>query len=349
MGVQPPAPGPTLPSGRETSRTMRSWTTADRPVGEQVADWREVICEAFAPLAAERGPHHTADAGTRSGIESWVRSSRLTGTNCAEVSSRTQLISHGRAEVRRTASEEVFVNLQLKGSCIGRQDDRTCVVPAGGFALFDTTSEYHLDFVEDPRDGEWRVLSFRVPRASLVPMLATQEGFTAVAHDSRTSGMANLVASTMASIWHNIDALDGVAAEAAETGFTTTLAAASGPGDLVGDARRESCDAALRASINRYVATHLRGDDLAPAAVARRFAISVRKLHALYEGSGCTFAQSVMRLRVEACARDLATSSRTITEIATTWGFYDLSHLNRVFRAHRGCLPSEYRVAAEAS
>lgn len=161
--------------------------------------------------------------------------------------------------------------------------------------------------------------------------------------------MANLVASTMASIWHNIDALDGVAAEAAETAFTTTLAAASGPGDLVGDARRESCDAALRASINRYVATHLRGDDLAPAAVARRFAISVRKLHALYEGSGCTFAQSVMRLRVEACARDLATSSRTITEIATTWGFYDLSHLNRVFRAHRGCLPSEYRVAAEAS
>lgn len=328
---------------------MRTWTTADRPVGEQFSYWREVICEAFAPLAAERRPRPGTPRQAGGGIESWVRSSRLTGTNCAEVSSRTQLISHGRAEVRRTDSEQVFVNLQLKGSCIGRQDGRTCIVPAGGFALFDTTSEYHLDFVEDPSDGEWRVLSFRVPRKDLLPLLAGGEGFTAVAHDARSGGVANLVASTMTSIWQNVEALDTRSADAADTAFTTTLAVAAGASDLVRDARRESLDAALRASINRYLATHLRGTDLAPAVVARRFAISVRKLHGLYEGTGSTFAQTIMALRVEACARDLETSTSTLTDVATTWGFYDLSHLNRVFRAHRGCLPSEHRTAMKAA
>ena len=37
-----------------------------------------------------------------------------------------------------------------------------------------------------------------------------------------------------------------------------------------------------------------------------------------------------------------------MTEMAARWGFADLSHLNRVFRAHHGCRPSEFRDAAAA-
>ena len=65
----------------------------------------------------------------------WMRSTLLTGTNCAEVVSTTQLITHGDAEVRRTDSDQVFVNLQLRGHCLAGQGDRTCVVPPGGFRV----------------------------------------------------------------------------------------------------------------------------------------------------------------------------------------------------------------------
>jgi AraC-like DNA-binding protein len=327
---------------------MRYWTTTDRPVGEQFSYWREVICEAFTPLATQRTAAHRPPGPRDAGITSWVRSAVLTSTNCAEVSSRTQLITHGEAEVRRTDSEQVFVNLQLRGHCVASQGGRSCVVPTGGFALFDTTSEYDLEFVEDPLAGEWRCVSFRVPRANLVPLLADPHGFTSVAHDGTAGGAANLVASTMLSIWGNIDGLDRGAADAAETAFTTMLAAAVGGGDPLRDTGRETLDATLRAAINRHLVGNLRVADLSAAAVARRFGISVRKLHGLYEGTGRTFAQSIMALRVEGCARDLLAGGRglSMTDVAARWGFADLSHLNRVFRAHHGCLPSEFRDAA---
>src|SRR6202007_1817594 len=96
---------------------------------------------------------------------------------------------------------------------------------------------------------------------------------------------------------------------------------------------RETLDAALRAAINRHISANLLGTaDLSAPAVAQRFGVSLRKLHGLYEGTGHSFTQTVMALRVEGCARELAAggNGRSMTEMAARWGFADLSHLNRV-------------------
>ena len=67
-------------------------------------------------------------------------------------------------------------------------------------------------------------------------------------------------------------------------------------------------------------------------------------MHQLYEGTDRSFSRTVMALRLDGCTRELTGPARTgtLTELAARWGFADLSHLNRVFRAHHGCLPSEY-------
>lgn len=324
---------------------MRYWTTDDRPVGEQFSYWREVICEAFTPLAAERTRAHRPVQSDARAISSWVRSRMLTGTNCAEVASTTQLITHGPEEVRRTDSDQVFVNFQLSGHCVASQGGRDCVVIPGGFALFDTTSEYSLEFVGGPQTQEWRVVSFRVPRKQLVPLLADPNGFTGVTHDATVGGIDQIVASTMMSTWSNIGSLDSSGADAADSAFTSVLAAAAGGNDALRDTRRETLDATLRASVNRYLAINIRRVDLSAVHVAQRFSISIRKLHKLYEGTGRSFARTAMAIRVEGCARELATrpADRSLTELAARWGFSDLSHFNRVFRAHHGCLPSQFR------
>lgn len=324
---------------------MRYWTTDDRPPAEQFSYWREVICEAFTPLAAERTRAHLPVQTDRRAISSRVRSRMLTGTNCAEVASATQLITHGADEVRRTRTDHVFVNLQLAGHCVASQDGRDCIVPPGGFALFDTSSEYSLEFIADPNRREWHVVSFRVPRAQLIPLLEKPHDFTSVTHDGTTSGIAQIVASTMMSTWKVIDTLDASGSDAAESAFTTVLAAAAGGSDELRETGRGRLDDTLRASINRYLASNIRQPNLSAVRVARRFGISIRKLHRLYEDCDLSFAQTVMTLRVEGVTRELSTggAGRSLTELASRWGFSDLSHLNRVFRARYGYLPSHLR------
>jgi AraC-like DNA-binding protein len=323
-------------------------TSADKPVAEQFSYWHEVICQVCTPLAAAREPAHRGGEPPERGITGWARSARLGSSHCAEVCSRTQSLTHGSAEIRRMVSDDVFVNLQLHGSCIAGQGGRTCHIPPGGLAMFDTTGEYRLNFVGDTRSGEWRVISFRVPRSRLAPLLADPDGFTAVTHHATGPGIANLVAATMSALWHNIESLDDLAAEAAETAFLSLLATLAGGSGQARGTGRDGLDAALRAAVNRYLSANLQRPDLPAADVARRFGISVRKLHGLYRNTGCTFAQTVMSLRVEAAARELAlgAAGRTLTDTATRWGFCDLSHLNRVFRARYGCLPSEFRAQA---
>jgi AraC-like DNA-binding protein len=312
-------------------------TVADQPVGEQFAYWRDVICQVCTPLAAEREPERR-----REGMTGWVRASEVGSSHCAEVSSGAQSLAHGPAEIRRMASDDVFVSLQLRGSCVAEQGARMCHIEPGGFAMFDTTDAYRLTYA-----GEWQVLSFRVPRARLLPLVADPGAFTAVTHDGSRGGIAAMVASTMTSIWQQADSLDDLAAQAAETALLTLLAAAAGETRGQRERRRDVLDATLRAAVNRYVAANLHSADLAAAPVAGHFGISVRKLHGLYQHTERTFAQTVMATRVEACARDLVARAgqRTLTDTAAHWGFADLSHMNRVFRARYGCLPSEYSRA----
>ncbi|WP_019876607.1 AraC family transcriptional regulator [Sporichthya polymorpha] len=320
---------------------MRYLTVADHPPAEQFSYWRDVICQVCTPLAAEREPEHRGGEPALERMTGWARSSTVGTSHCAEVSSRTQVLVHGPGEIRRMSSDDVFVSLQLRGHCIAGQGDRVCHIGPGSFAMFDTTDTYRLAYSGDDA-GEWQVLSFRVPRSRLVPLVADPGGFTAVVHDATQGGIAALVASTMTSIWRNVETLDDVAAQSSETALLTLLAAAAG--DTVGrEVRGETTGAALRASINRYLAGSLH-TELTAASVAARFGISVRKLHSLYATSEQTFAQTVMTLRVEAAARDLpAGGAGTLTDTAMRWGFADLSHMNRVFRARFGCLPSEFR------
>ncbi len=56
-----------------------------------------------------------------------------------------------------------------------------------------------------------------------------------------------------------------------------------------------------------------------------------------------------MAYRVDGCAQELAAGTHhSLTESASRWGFCDLSHLNRAFKARHGCLPSQYRTQEHA-
>jgi AraC-like DNA-binding protein len=316
---------------------VRQWRTDDRPESEQYRYWREVVCEAFTPLRpTARGAR---DSWDRTGLNGWVDTHPFGEVNGAEIGTCDQTIHHGREEIGRVEQEVVFVNLMLRGRCVVSQGASTCLSGPGTFSIVDATKTFRLDYLDD-----WRTVSFRVPRRSLHEGIPAD--VTAVTY-SAAHGMASVVADTMRAAWRSAAGL--TEAQATSTGMAiASLVSALAHGvpdsdDLNGGAN----DEAIRDSVERYLARHLLYGDTSPAAIAGHFGISVRKLHLLYEGAPATFSQTVMRLRARLCAEDLlANPGRgTLTDLATKWGFSDLSHLNRVFRREFGHRAAEYRSA----
>ncbi|MDX1872945.1 helix-turn-helix domain-containing protein [Mycolicibacterium sp. 120266] len=313
---------------------------------DQAAYWGDVVCEAFTPLSPKRGQTQLNHSSFGEGFPGWVRSAPLAETNCAEIASCTQLLTHGPREVRRSPSEAVFVNLQLDGTCYGEQDDRRCIVPAGSFAVFDTTRPYRLEFIEPVAQSSWRVLSFRIPRDRWQASVGDLD-FTATTID--TDGGAGGVASAMmASLWQNLQTLDQGAAARLESSFTDVLAAVTAVHSRAAlESEYEHRDAALRVLVRRHIRMMIPLGRVTAADAARAVSISVRSLHRLFEAESSSFATCVREERLRGVMLELVTSpnSLPLNKIAARWGFYDNSHLTRVFQRHLGCTPTEYRAS----
>jgi AraC-like DNA-binding protein len=103
---------------------------------------------------------------------------------------------------------------------------------------------------------------------------------------------------------------------------------------------------ALRSEVRRFVRAHLQDWTMTPESIARAHAISVRVLHATFEGSGESVAALIRRERLARCRADLERpNGGSVTEVAFRWGFTDPAHFSRVFKREFAITPRELRIA----
>jgi AraC-like DNA-binding protein len=303
------------------------WNIAEQPIQDQFDYWHDVICDVFIPMTPKRS---TPGAGFDSGVEARA----LGDVNRTDVWSQAQQTLHGPREVELSGGEFYFVNLMVAGRCRVQQGDRESVVQAGQLWVVDTRVPYFLDF-----DTQWRMLTFRVAHQLLSSRLSNPGQGTAMPIDGG-SGVGSLAAAMMRSMWE-LEEPDSVHVRVElEQSFGTVVSAALGARD-----QGESAQDALRADVQRFVAANLGDPGLSVAGVCRRFAISPRLLHRLFEGQEHTFAETVRTMRLERCARLLADplNRSTITDIAVRHGFTDSASFSRAFRRNFGIAPREMR------
>jgi AraC family transcriptional regulator, positive regulator of tynA and feaB len=303
------------------------WNIAEQPVQDQFDYWHDVICEVFIPMTPKRSIPGVGFAG---GVEARA----LGDVSRTAVWSQAQQTLHGPREVELSGGEFYFVNLMVAGRCRVQQGNRESVVSPGQLWVVDTTVPYFLDF-----DSQWRMFTFRVPHKLLGSRLPHARQGTAMPIDGG-SGVGGLAAAMMRSLW-KLEEPDSVPVRAElEHSFAAVVSAALGAQDLGASAHD-----VLRADVLRFVTANLGDPGLSVVAVCRRFAISPRLLHRLFEGQERTFAQTVRTMRLEQCARLLADplDRSTITDIALLHGFADSASFSRAFRRDFGIAPRELR------
>jgi AraC-like DNA-binding protein len=97
-----------------------------------------------------------------------------------------------------------------------------------------------------------------------------------------------------------------------------------------------------RERIDRHIREHLRDPELSVPSIASALGLSTRYVHKLYERDPAHVMQQAQVQRLRECQRDIACrGTRSISEIALSWGFNSPSHFSRAFKKHFGVRPSD--------
>lgn len=98
-----------------------------------------------------------------------------------------------------------------------------------------------------------------------------------------------------------------------------------------------------------FIAQHISNPALDVAMIARHCKVSERYLHAAFAAASLKVGSYIRQTRLEQCRTALlnpANRSRSITEIALSWGFVDPNSFGRAYKAWCGRTPSQERVTA---
>lgn len=123
------------------------------------------------------------------------------------------------------------------------------------------------------------------------------------------------------------------------------LAFARRPGDFDGNVKLTLLETRLDA-VTTYLESNFRDPSTSISEAASALAISPRYVERLLQGTGTTFNERLMELRLDEAyrqLRDMQLADRGIETIALSSGFTNASHFTRRFRARFGYPPSDVR------
>ena len=309
-----------------------SFSTIGLDPRRKLVHWNDYASDSINPLVSV--PHDVQS------FEGSIARTSIGDIALTDVYSNAQVVQHSRAHVARTRQSMFFLQLQLEGECISRQNGREARLKAGDFALCDSSRQYE---VECP--GANRMLVMGIPDTRLRRHIACPDSLVAIPMQA-TNGACGLLSSFVRNFWKECtQTLDDATAGRIMGAILDLMGAA------YADIGRTQPDRLSLATLHRiriinYIESHLDDPDLTPTHVAEACKMTPRYLHHLFSDREETVARYIVRRRLDECAQALvcnAQRSRTITAIAFDFGFNSPTHFGRVFRARFGMTPREYR------
>lgn len=244
------------------------------------------------------------------------------------------------------ASDTVYLKIVAPYvGCAGvEQKGRQAWVTPDQWSIYDTSDSYA---VANP--GRVEHLIVMVPRhrvaergLALDPLMARRLG--------GSGGVARLALETMRSAYRELPGMSEVAARGVGDAITQFVHLSML--DLAGLGTAVTQRELLRDRIKQHVAASLGDPALTVDRIAQALSCSRRQLYNAFSEEPDGVAGYILRRRLRACREafdDRASDHRSITDIAFGFGFSNMAHFSRVFRAHLGMPPSDYRRAAEAA
>jgi AraC-like DNA-binding protein len=314
------------------------FTTDHSPGHKRLALWQDIVCDVYVGLDCK------SDLG--SAFHGKVSQAPLGRAVCTEVSSDRQRVFRTPSRIARSDEHFILVALGRQGVGGVLQDGRETIIHPGEFALYDTTRPYELQF-----DDAFTQTVFKVPRDMLHRRIGGTDALTATTF-AADRPLARLAHDFICQLCQSADGIEETYAAALSEQAVDLLAMSLG--ERLGAQRLPASThrSALLYRVKAHVRAHLSDPELSLSDTAAALGISPRYVNDLLADEQTSFQRFVLTERLTQCKRDLASPTlahRHVGEIALSWGFNDLSHFGRVFRAHFGLSPRDWRQSRRAT
>ena len=315
-----------------SAMTTRHWSTSAVAQRDQFAFWREAVCEAVLNVATE---HPTE------GFRGDITCSQYRDLRFASFAATPHEVIRLKPHIGRSREAHYLLSWQRSGTCRMFQSNAACELQPGDIGLVDGTRPFRAEF---PQSVD-RVIAV-IPHSQLhsrAPWL-DRRPLNRIAGPSSLTGVLRFYLERLA----GQDGASDVEAAALTENICNIVALMTAMNDSERSSARQF---AVLPGLDEMLAVlrrHLGNPDLSPKMLAESLRVSVRTIHKRFEDSDTTFGEWVLENRLQACRRALDDPRQvpfSISEIAYGWGFNDLSHFSKTFKARFGSSPAQYRKA----
>lgn len=314
-----------------------SITTSATRAPDRSRHWHEAIASAYFPLDLR-----FREADRFSGdLTTWrfgdVSISRLS----CDALQYLRLPHHFRG----AREEEFLVTVPARAEVFFSQSGRDVKCRPGGFILERSSEPYQFSHAE-PAD----MWVLKVDADALTGRLRAPDRFCTLQFEAN-NGAGGLFNDMLQLLPGRFDGMTQEARATVGRQLVDLLVLAIKADDRVLTSGNSTVRAAHLARIEAYIRTNLHEFDLGPERIAHACGISTRYLHELFKDTDQTVRGWIRDQRLAACRDALAdpNNNQTAAEIAYRWGFSDQTQFSRVFKAHYGVPPGEFREKARGS
>ena len=255
-------------------------------------------------------------------------------------------IAHTARHIAHGKADELFICRQIAGRRALEQDGRQVMLENGDITLLDP----RLPYAGKVFAGS-RLLTLKIPRPALEARIGKARELTARLINA-AAPECSLTSAFLAMLPAHAGNLGIAAAEVVQEQVLDLIAvslttAMEGP-----TLRPSSARSLVGMKVRAAIEARLTDPALDARQVAAAAGISVRYANAVLSEENASIMRLIQMRRLERCHRTLGDPSqahRTVSEIAYGWGFSDMTHFGRKFRAAYGMLPSEWRRCARSA
>lgn len=313
-----------------------NWSTSCVKERERISYWKEAVCGTYVQLECNVLEDEQFFFGD-------IEACQLGVLGLSRIKATAQRVFRTPPKIYQSSEDYFLVNIQIAGRGLLMQDGKVADLRPGDFALYDSNRPYQMLF-----ENRFEQLVLTLPGPILRSRIRDIRNLTAYRIDGRGGGAAPLLPKMIRQLIRVVPKLElasvPAVAESVANMLVAGLAEVATEGGSVSD-----LSLLRRDQIKAYVMEHLREPGLSVESIAAFLRVTPSTVYRTWVGEADSLNTWIWLMRLDGVYRDLcdpAFVSKTITDIAYSWGFNDSAHFSRAFRTRFGHSARELRMGA---